>query len=65
MRHARAEPGALRPAPQGAGGLKYLNDNVAFIGRRPAPQGAGGLKYLLEHDLHIGDIVPPRKGRVD
>ena len=43
LRRARGFP-ALRPAPHGAGGLKY--GIVRGIGKRkgPAPHGAGGLK---------------------
>ena len=35
------------PAPQGAGGLKWLPQNVGTHSARPAPQGAGGLKFVL------------------
>ena len=34
-----------RPAPQGAGGLKFIGRRSILCRGSPAPQGAGGLKY--------------------
>ena len=56
---------AGRPAPHGAGGLKFIpfRDVQAFT--RPAPHGAGGLKFPVSVAAMSATIVPPRTGRVD
>ena len=54
-----------RPAPRGAGGLKYLRGKKFFDGLRPAPRGAGGLKCHHKPPRDPAHVVPPREGRVD
>ena len=53
------------PAPHGAGGLKFLDDELKERVTSPAPHGAGGLKFEHINGAAGALIVPPRTGRVD
>ena len=50
------------PAPQGAGGLKYLFYIVAYCINCPAPQGAGGLKFIDVKSLRRQKKSRPARG---
>ena len=53
-----------RPAPHGAGGLKFQATLFASAFTRPAPHGAGGLKSREIDEASKHEKVPPRTERV-
>ena len=56
----------IRPAPHGAGGLKYILQGHIVVDIRPAPHGAGGLKYRdRAEDDRAGRSRPPRGGWIE
>ena len=59
-------PTTASPAPQGAGGLKFVRDEDLLNGFGPAPQGAGGLKLLEEFGaLQPAGSRPARGGWIE
>ena len=52
----------IRPAPQGAGGLKSISRAANNVAARPAPQGAGGLKFKVLIELCGCHVSRPARG---
>ena len=53
------------PAPQGAGGLKFVKDDRRMEGNTSRPARGGWIEMMLLLIMWIAALVPPRKGRVD